>query len=146
MPLITVNEHYLFKVLGDSFLLINRVLSEIKRMKCSTNETTTVQVFGKTAKNGLKSINVLSKSHWHSPVFYSLRIYVLLNEISKQKSKIWIPATHNAGLVSVSCGWPWFSALPFITLGKTRPCSQLQADRPDTLAIIWILFKVTFSL
>lgn len=30
-------------------------------MKCSTKEITTVQVFGKTAKNGLKSINVVSK-------------------------------------------------------------------------------------
>lgn len=29
-------------------------------MKCSTKEIT-VQVFGKTAKNGLKSINVVSK-------------------------------------------------------------------------------------
>lgn len=42
-------------------------------MKCSTKETTIVQVFGKTAKNGLKSINVVSKSHWHSPVVYTLR-------------------------------------------------------------------------
>lgn len=46
-------------------------------MKCSTKEITTVQVFGKTAKNGLKSINVVSKSHWHSPV--------LLKELLKQK-------------------------------------------------------------
>ena len=66
MPLITVNEHYLFKVLGDYFFveLKFRFLTEIKRMmKCSTKEITTVQVFGKTAKNGLKSINVVSKSH-----------------------------------------------------------------------------------
>lgn len=65
MPLITVNEHYLFKVLGDYFFKTQfRFLTEIKpMMKCSTKEITTVQVFGKTAKNGLKSINVVSKSH-----------------------------------------------------------------------------------
>lgn len=40
-------------------------------MKCSTKEITTVQVFGKTAKIGLKSINV-SKIHYHSRVVYSL--------------------------------------------------------------------------
>lgn len=52
MPLITVNERYLFKVLGGYFLKLNLgFLTEIKRMmKCSTKEITTVQVFGKTAK------------------------------------------------------------------------------------------------
>lgn len=65
MPLITVNEHYLFKVLGDYFLKLNLgFLTETQRMmKCSTKEITTVQVFGKTAKNGIKSINVVSKSN-----------------------------------------------------------------------------------
>lgn len=49
-------------------------LTEVKQMmKCSRKEITTIQVFGKTAKNGPKSITVVSKSHWHSPVVDSVR-------------------------------------------------------------------------
>lgn len=48
-------------------------LTEVKQMmKCSRKEITTIQVFGKTAKNGPKSITVVSKSHWHSPVVDSV--------------------------------------------------------------------------
>lgn len=44
-------------------------------MKCCRKEIT-IQVFGKTTKHGLKSVTVVSKSHWQSPVIDSLkRIY-----------------------------------------------------------------------
>lgn len=89
-----------------------RFLTNKSRWNVIQKEITTVQVFGKTAKNGLKSINV-SKSHWHSLVIYSLTgYYVLLGEILKQKSN---PKQN-----------PWTGVGPRRP-GKTTPSSQIQA-------------------
>lgn len=37
-----------------------------------------------------------------------------------------LPLKKTLDFVWASCGCPWCSDLTFFTLGKTRPCSQLQ--------------------
>lgn len=64
-------------------------------MKCSRKEIT-IQVFGKTTKHGLKSVTVVSKSHWQSPVIDSRGYTEWNTKEKKNPSKNRIPATHNA--------------------------------------------------
>lgn len=88
-------------------------------MKCSRKEIT-IQVFGKTTKHGLKSVTVVSESHWQSPVIDSGYTEWNINakQITINPSKNRIPATHNAVSPRDS--------------GKTELCWQLQGDLPNT--------------